>query len=170
MCVSDTLRTSKTCIKCLTEKSREEFYRSTSKDGLRGACMKCERERARDWQKLHPESRRRSVRKWRTAHPETSRIKSREWKLRNKDKCSDMGLKYSYGISLVGYRSLLEKQGGHCAICRNGKCDTRLVVDHRHSTGTVRGLLCHNCNLLLGHCKENVRILNSAKEYLEKEN
>ncbi len=158
----------KTCSKCKKQKSREEFYSSPSKDGLRGECMGCERTRARDWQRLHPESRRKSVRKWQAAHPETSRRKNREWKLRNKDKCSDMALRYGYGITLSEYNCLLEKQGRHCAICKKGKCNTRLVVDHRHSTGTVRGLLCHNCNLLLGHCKENSDILNSAREYLEK--
>ena len=59
--------------------------------------------------------------------------------------------KRNFGISLEDYEELLEKQGGVCAICKN-KCPSgrRLAVDHDHVTKRVRGLLCCNCNRVLG--------------------
>ena len=50
--------------------------------------------------------------------------------------------------------------GGSCGSGR------RLAVDHNHTTGKVRGLLCSNCNTLLGKAKDNVNILQAAIDYL----
>ena len=41
-------------------------------------------------------------------------------------------------------------------------------IDHSHETGKVRGLLCHNCNMLLGHSKDNINTLENAIMYLNK--
>lgn len=53
------------------------------------------------------------------------------------------------GVSDEQYARLLAAQGGHCALCPNGPKTRRLHVDHEHSTGKVRGLLCHRCNRVL---------------------
>lgn len=53
------------------------------------------------------------------------------------------------GVSDEQYARLLAAQGGHCALCQNGPKTRRLHVDHEHSTGYVRGLLCHRCNRVL---------------------
>ena len=63
---------------------------------------------------------------------------------------------------------MVEDQSNKCAICRDDMQPP--YVDHNHSTGTVRKLLCRHCNWLLGQAKENVNILKSAIEYLETEN
>lgn len=58
-----------------------------------------------------------------------------------------------YGITEAGYNELLANQGGVCAICRRPETLVRrgllspLMVDHDHSTGRVRGLICSRCNL-----------------------
>lgn len=64
---------------------------------------------------------------------------------------------------------LMDLQGHRCAICGiNELGDTRqFAVDHDHSTGLVRGLLCANCNLGLGHFKDSTDILRAALSYLE---
>jgi hypothetical protein len=74
-------------------------------------------------------------------------------------------LKRRYGISPAEYDALLAKQGGVCAICRK-RSKERLCVDHCHLTGTIRGLLCHACNLALGSLKEDQPSLVAALAYL----
>lgn len=94
------------------------------------------------------------------------------------DACStrastDRYLNRTYGISLSDYERMLSAQHAHCAICGGeGFAMTehhklRLVVDHCHATGRVRGLLCHNCNRALGLLKDDVQSINNAIAYLE---
>jgi len=80
-------------------------------------------------------------------------------------------LKGMYGITLVEYDLKYDTQQGKCAICeeetpRRGK--DRLVVDHCHTAGDVRGLLCNKCNMGIGLLRDNPNILQKAIEYLQK--
>lgn len=50
------------------------------------------------------------------------------------------------GVTDDEYARILAAQGGHCALCPSTPKTRRLHVDHDHTTGTVRGLLCHRCN------------------------
>jgi Recombination endonuclease VII len=83
-------------------------------------------------------------------------------------------LKRYFGLSWEQYEALLSSQGGKCAVCGNGETliingkELRLAVDHCHTTGKVRGLLCSKCNQLLGCAKESIEILERAIEYLKK--
>lgn len=74
------------------------------------------------------------------------------------------------GISEEIYYKLLEFQGGKCAICPSevpwSRSD-RWAVDHNHTTGEVRGLLCVSCNNGLGRFKDDAESLRSAADYLE---
>jgi len=73
-----------------------------------------------------------------------------------------------YGLSYDDYINLFNQQGNLCAICgtnTSGKRDWH--VDHCHTTNIVRGILCHHCNVLLGHAKDNIEILASAINYLK---
>lgn len=65
-----------------------------------------------------------------------------------------------------GYKDLLEKQGGVCAICNQVDGPRALAQDHNHSSGKIRGLLCMRCNVLIGFARENLAILASATKYL----
>lgn len=67
-----------------------------------------------------------------------------------------------YGLTLADYGRMLEAQGGVCAICSQPERRKRgdgsacpLSVDHDHATGDVRGLLCHSCNVRLGHVEDD---------------
>lgn len=71
-----------------------------------------------------------------------------------------------YNLTIVGYNALLLAQDGCCAICRKPPEKHRLSVDHDHETGRVRGLLCGNCNAMLGHAHDNVQTLELAIKYL----
>lgn len=68
-----------------------------------------------------------------------------------------------YLLTLEEYNALLEKQNGQCAICKD---EAKLVVDHDHGSGKVRGLLCNNCNAGLGMLKDSPDILRAASQYI----
>lgn len=74
-----------------------------------------------------------------------------------------------YGITTEQYQALLTAQDGKCAICRSpnpGGKGKSFHVDHDHKTGTVRGLLCNNCNRGIGHLKDSEQIAYMAWRYL----
>lgn len=75
----------------------------------------------------------------------------------------------TYGITADEYWAIYEFQGGCCYICERatGTGKKRLSVDHDHSTGIVRGLLCTPCNRnVLGHLRDCVMALARAIIYL----
>lgn len=78
-------------------------------------------------------------------------------------------LKKNYKISLDEYKQLVIDQNHKCAICKTDEVSLpkNLSVDHDHSTGKVRGLLCQHCNLGLGHFKDNIDLLLEAVKYLK---
>lgn len=81
--------------------------------------------------------------------------------------CLDCMRDRKYGLKPGEYDRMLEQQGGGCAICKNPCArERRLSVDHCHSTGRVRGLLCQNCNAAIGMLKEDVALFFRAVEYL----
>ena len=71
--------------------------------------------------------------------------------------------KQKYGLTDEEYTSMAETTP-HCPICGS---EEPLVVDHDHSTQEVRGLICNNCNLVLGHAKDNIETLKNAIAYLQ---
>jgi hypothetical protein len=72
-------------------------------------------------------------------------------------------IKYKYNLSVNEYLRMRQDQNELCAICNKKK---KLVVDHCHSTGKVRGLLCGGCNKGIGCFEENIESLNGAIKYL----
>lgn len=93
---------------------------------------------------------------------------AREWRKANPEKAKNIDLKKRFGIDIIEYNNLREKQNYSCAICGKHESDENfdLAVDHCHSTGIVRGLLCKQCNTGLGHFKDDVSLLNKAIQYL----
>jgi hypothetical protein len=75
----------------------------------------------------------------------------------------------NYGITPNQYEELLERQGGTCAICPRtaDSQKRRLHVDHDHSTGKVRGLLCDQCNRAVGLLGDDPDRLRKAAAYVE---
>jgi hypothetical protein len=72
-----------------------------------------------------------------------------------------------YNITLAEYDELLAAQAGVCMVCGTPPSRRPLDVDHCHSSGKVRGLLCENCNKALGLVQDRVDILIKLKEYLD---
>ena len=97
-------------------------------------------------------------------------------------------LKHRYGITEEEYNQMLIQQKYSCKICgyKPDKCQTQpdkcqtnysqtsarqmpdkpLYVDHCHQTKVIRGLLCHKCNVALGHMNDDPEQLERAANYL----
>jgi hypothetical protein len=72
-----------------------------------------------------------------------------------------------YGITSIDFATMLKAQDGLCAICKSlGYPTGRLVIDHDHSDGMVRGLLCIPCNNALGLFRDSRGRLIRALRYL----
>lgn len=115
----------------------------------------------------------------RSRDPEKSRLKAKEYyhqirdgrRTRDKagrkidpDKYKNRKLVERYGITLDDYKAMYQRQNGKCMICE--LLSENLHVDHNHTTGEVRGLLCNGCNRGLGYFSENPVSLQNAALYL----
>jgi len=126
-------------------------------------------ERARSYRQAHKEEIRERASAYYQAHKQeiNERCRARYHAYKHDSASPDRRahLKRLYGISPAEYDALLAKQGGACAICRK-RAKGRLCVDHCHVTGTVRGLLCNECNCALGYLKDDQASLVAALAYL----
>lgn len=78
-------------------------------------------------------------------------------------------LKKAYGITPDTYTEMFNHQEGYCLICQRHQLEFNyhLCVDHCHTTGKIRGLLCKDCNQALGLLKDDTDRLRKAIMYLE---
>ena len=86
------------------------------------------------------------------------------------DKRRNWMLTQKYGLTLVQYAQMLADQNGGCAICTRKPGARPLHVDHCHTTGAVRGLLCHQCNWYLGTLEGGPKVFTNLLTYMEKHN
>ena len=132
----------KLCSKCREEKSEIEFYRDRNRK--RADCKSCVNKINAQWSK---------------DNPELKKLIDRRYKL-----------KTMYGISMQDYEVMLRSQGNKCAIqgCGATKPGGRGFwhIDHCHTSGKVRGILCHNCNIALGYAADNIQKLKGMIRYL----
>lgn len=148
----------KFCRDCNVNKDVSEYHRHrATKDRLQVICKACMAIRNKAWKARNPQK---------LAEYERNRPRKPAHIRR------DEQLRREYGISQIEYDQLVDRQCGRCAICQetptptNGK-RVALVVDHCHETGRIRGLLCTNCNVAIGHMKDDVGRLRAAISYLE---
>lgn len=143
----------KTCITCKIQKSLSDYYSSSRyKSGYLNKCKPCVLKL-----NIMCDQKFRSKR----------REKHREWNALNKEKIKEYrrksNLKFNYNLTQEQFDQMALSQNGRCAICREAK---KLVVDHCHKTGIVRGLLCSLCNSGLGYFKDSLYNLTTAYRYL----
>lgn len=88
-----------------------------------------------------------------------------------KEKRRDTYLRRIYGITLGEYNALLRSQRGKCYICqRNAEVfKSSLAVDHSHTTGIVRGLLCPWCNRGLRYFRDDPALLSRAAKHVKRD-
>ena len=137
----------KVCSKCRTEKSLDEFYteKTKRKEGRpTSRCKVCLAEQSKAY--YH-------------ANKEKQKELHKAWVKNNKDRVKYHKIKQEYGLSREEYDALKKI----CHIC--GSKDN-LCVDHSHSSGRVRGILCSSCNKGLGNFKDDPTYLYRAADYI----
>lgn len=75
-----------------------------------------------------------------------------------------------YRIRMEDFDKMYQEQNAKCKICYEDipYRGRKIAVDHCHTTGKVRGILCHHCNVGIGHLQEDIKILQKAIDYLTK--
>lgn len=109
---------------------------------------------------------------YREKHREKAKAYSKEYLKRKPpppDEVRRRKLKHKYGITLADYDFIFEQQEGRCKTCGRHQVEfsKRLAVDHCHTTGKIRGLLCDQCNQALGLVKEKVNTLEQMIAYIK---
>lgn len=164
----------KLCKKCRVEKPIEQFGLVSKKHTLtRPECRECRTKYCREWQQKNRDKIN-SKNRERLKNPKLKRkqyLSNRSYQKTEKGQlCTHRNhLKRKYGITVEMYNMIFSRQGGKCAICETEQkdLDRRLCVDHDHSTGKIRGLLCRFCNTGVGDFKEDVDRMFRAINYLE---
>lgn len=82
----------------------------------------------------------------------------------------EFNAKKLYGLSYREIEEMFEAQHKKCSTCKDEATLSSLVVDHCHSSKSVRGLICNSCNKALGFVKDNTETLKQMIKYLEKNN
>ena len=161
----------KRCKKCGTLKAFADFYRAAgTRDGFRGECKTCNAADKRQRYLADPQAVIARVKRWQQANPERVNAVQRARRARPEVKlrARQEHLKRKYGMTIEQYDAMLEAQGGGCLICgRAPRDDISLHVDHDHTTGKIRGILCFCCNNALADFQEDVQLLAKAAAYLD---
>lgn len=134
----------KVCTRCNAAQPLKEFYFSGYKGRRHTQCRICRNEKMKEYRKAqHPYDRKRRTR--------------------------NSNLKRKFGITIDEYDEMLFGQGGKCKICQVSytTLSQELNVDHNHSTGQIRGLLCSKCNTLVGYLEKNKHLLEVAEFYIK---
>lgn len=153
------------CNGCNTTKSLTEFTKDKADPtGYTYRCKECRKKASSVWAKANPDKVKqanldnREKRKKFYSSEEGRRSSRKSW------------LKKTYNLSIEEYEKLLVAQDGKCAICNEPESKERwrcLAVDHCHTTGNIRQLLCWKCNSGLGLFNDNKQLLTNAIKYLE---
>lgn len=149
--------THKRCPKCDTVKAVSLFYRKTTQTARGWAwdshCIDCRRAACVEYGSSTKDARNARLREWRRKNPTAAKKLDRRARL-----------KRSYGLSEEQVDEMRSAQKGRCAICE--RSTSRLFVDHCHTKGHVRGLLCQTCNTFLGWYERKADTILRFQKYL----
>jgi hypothetical protein len=149
-----------------TERARE-----SAKSGDAAARQKRYRQR-------HPDKAKASQDNYRKANPDKVRMRKRDWHRRNSAKINLQNKLRKYGLSETEFAEMVAACNGRCPCCKTpfsvlfGPKNFRPVIDHDHRKGftreAVRGAICHQCNITIGHAADDPRILRACALHLER--
>jgi Recombination endonuclease VII len=158
----------KRCRLCGELKPLDDFYRSPGMaDGYRHDCKVCNLAAKAARTAANPQANRDRVKRWQEENPERLKAYRREYRQRPERKSAErehhLLRKYGINVALAG-------QGGVCRIRGRPRPENRtLHVDHDHTTGTIRGLLCFRCSNALGDFEEQYALFQKTADYLDRD-
>jgi hypothetical protein len=156
------------CSECKQFLDKDKFYDNPKAR----RCIECSRKYCLEYSKDNRErNRARSAKNYRENAEENRRIKKEFWASLPKEQRAEIGRRgvlRKYGLKPEDYDRMLAEQGGHCATCDFVPKKRPLCVDHDHETGANRGLLCVECNVVIGFLEKHSERLPIFKEYLAK--
>lgn len=134
--------------------------------------------KSREWRRANSQKVNARIQKDRKLNPEKYREYDRKWREENLQKARELDVIQKQNITHDDYKWMLEKQNGLCMICKKPETKKsrtsgqvcRLAIDHDHELGLIRDLLCHNCNVLVGHSRESEEIIENTKQYIRRHN
>lgn len=164
----------KKCKRCCETKPLNLFFKNkNNKDGHAYECKECVRMRINAARLAKPEHYKQQSKKWRENNPNYVQ----QWQARNRKRTKvhkrSTYLKSTYGISIDQYEDMRVAQQYRCYICNKHENEipnagpTALNVDHCHTTGSIRKLLCMSCNIALGKLNDDVNLLQRCIEYVK---
>lgn len=140
------MENTKICNRCGLVKTLDGFWNDKRNlSGRYSICKKCKTE---------------STIRWRTENREKYNAQMRAYNQKHRFR---IHLKQQYGIGLEDYENLKMNQDSKCAICE--RMADRLVVDHCHNSGRIRGLLCYSCNRSIS-IFEHAKLIDKVMRYL----
>lgn len=169
-------RQAKVCRGCWSLKPFSAFHSSKfCANGLRSRCKPCEAAeaaaRAASDPERYAEAARQSARRYVRRHPEKIKEMARASRLKTTTPALTRRrrLKIKYKMTPEEWTAMFEDQRHVCAICGSSspKGKHGWSTDHDHATGRVRGILCVQCNHLLGNAGDNEQVLTRAIGYLK---
>lgn len=115
-----------------------------------------ERDRWEKWNKANPGVASKRMTRWKKDNPDKVKLHTRRARFKR------------YGLTIEAFEGMLSAQGYRCKVCNKDRLPTEREwqVDHCHKSGTVRGILCYNCNVGLGHFHDDKELLQAAINYL----
>lgn len=98
-------------------------------------------------------------------------VRQNRYKKKNPKRHRELNFKSKYGITVVERDAILAAQGNCCAACKTTEPGGKYKawhMDHCHETKKTRGVLCHGCNVSLGHMKDSAERLRLLADYIER--
>lgn len=170
----------KKCADCGVEKVLDQFgpTKQQLKFGVKSRCRECEKQYKRDWVQRNPEKKakydegtkefqrnnRDKVRAWNTAYRKRITKEKPEQVAQYQAKAY---YKRRYKVTLEWRNSKIAEQNGLCKICGRLPGQKGLMVDHCHTTGKVRQLLCGQCNMSLHKLENDYDWVMKATAYVK---
>lgn len=150
--------THKRCPKCGAVKAVSLFYRKNTKTARGWSwdshCIECRRLYCVAYGSTNRDQRNARLRAWRLKNPAAAAKNDKRGRL-----------KHQYGISEQQVEAMRSVQDGKCAIC--DRSTSRLLIDHCHTKGHVRALLCQTCNTFLGWYERKADTILRFQKYIE---